>query len=208
MKVSNTRFARSVTMVRFTKKVPGKKSSVLRSGEPRKQISCASCGALIRSNMNDDVELCLFCHARMLNEKFHSLKKRSDEDRESLAASEWSLRSALLFLLISAVTLTRWHFRLCCLLSILRERTPHIWNVVELTLIIPPYEPFISACIYQLTMTLSLLVSHSALLKCNFPVQRQDLCCLDLDHSNSRIVTFSDNRNHDANAATRKPDRA
>jgi hypothetical protein len=44
---------------------------------------------VIRSNIRDEVEqLCLFCHARMLNEKFHSFKKRSDEDRERLAASE------------------------------------------------------------------------------------------------------------------------
>jgi hypothetical protein len=76
-------------MVRFTKKVPRKKISDLRSGESQKPGSCASCGALIRSNINDDVkQLCLFCHARMLSEKFHNLKKRSDEDRERLAASE------------------------------------------------------------------------------------------------------------------------
>ena len=76
-------------MVRFTRKVPKKKSSDLRSSQSQKPINCASCGALIRSNINDDVEqLCLFCHARMLNEKFHSLKKRSGEDRERLAASE------------------------------------------------------------------------------------------------------------------------
>jgi hypothetical protein len=76
-------------MVRFTRKLPRAKSGDLLSAESQKPISCASCGALIRSNINDDVEqLCLFCHARMLNEKFHSLKKRSDEDRERLAASE------------------------------------------------------------------------------------------------------------------------
>ena len=76
-------------MVRFTKKVPREKSSDLLSAESQKPVSCASCGALIRSNISDEVEqLCLFCHARMLNEKFHSLKKRSDEDRERLAASK------------------------------------------------------------------------------------------------------------------------
>jgi len=76
-------------MVRFTKKVPREKSGDLLSAKSQNPISCASCGALIKSNINDDVEqLCLFCHARMLNEKFHSLKKRSDEDRERLAASE------------------------------------------------------------------------------------------------------------------------
>jgi len=76
-------------MVRFTRKVLREKSSGLLSAESQKPISCALCGALIKSNINDDAEqLCLFCHARMLNEKFHSLKKRSDEDRERLAASE------------------------------------------------------------------------------------------------------------------------
>jgi hypothetical protein len=76
-------------MVRFTRKLPREKSGDLPAAESQKPISCASCGALIRSNISDDVEqLCLFCHARMLNEKFHSLKKRSDEDRERLAASE------------------------------------------------------------------------------------------------------------------------
>ena len=76
-------------MVRFTRKLPREKRGDLPAAESQKPISCASCGALIRSNISDDVEqLCLFCHARMLNEKFHSLKKRSDEDRERLAASE------------------------------------------------------------------------------------------------------------------------
>ena len=76
-------------MVKLSKKVLRKKGDDLRSAASQKTIKCASCGALIRSNINADAEpLCLFCQARVLNEKFHSLKKRSDEDRERLAASK------------------------------------------------------------------------------------------------------------------------
>jgi len=75
-------------MVKFSKKVSRKKSDRLRSAT-QETVNCASCGALTRPSAEADAEpLCLFCHARMLNEKFHSLKKRSDEDRERLAASK------------------------------------------------------------------------------------------------------------------------
>ena len=76
-------------MVKFSKKVPRKKRDDLRSTATQETVTCASCGALTRLSTDADAEpLCLFCHARMLNEKFHSLKKRSDEDRERLAASK------------------------------------------------------------------------------------------------------------------------
>jgi len=76
-------------MVKLSKKVLRKRGDDLRSAGSQKTIRCASCGALMRTNIDADAEpLCLFCQARVLNEKFHSLKKRSDEDREKLAASE------------------------------------------------------------------------------------------------------------------------
>jgi hypothetical protein len=54
------------------------------------EIVCSWCGALIRSASQRDVEqTCLICHARLLNEYFHNLRKRSDEKREGFrAASE------------------------------------------------------------------------------------------------------------------------
>jgi uncharacterized Zn finger protein len=76
-------------MVRFSKKVLRKKGSDLRSSEPHKTVTCSACGAVTRSSISSEADhICLICHARMLNEKFHSPKKRSDEDRERLAASE------------------------------------------------------------------------------------------------------------------------
>lgn len=51
--------------------------------------SCVSCGAPVRlTTQADGEQLCLICQARSLNDKFHSLRKRSDEDRARLAASE------------------------------------------------------------------------------------------------------------------------
>ena len=74
-------------MVKLGKKVLGKRNGV--RGESPRRVICSSCGALIRASMDGDTEqVCLICHARMLNEKFHSLRKRSDEDRDHLAASE------------------------------------------------------------------------------------------------------------------------
>ena len=77
-------------MVKFSKKELRKRASDLRTvSEATEPPMCSICGVLIRSSTHADVEqICLICHARMLNEKFHSLKKRSDEDRERLAASE------------------------------------------------------------------------------------------------------------------------
>ena len=76
-------------MVRFSKKVLRKKGSDLGSSESDKRVICSSCGAVIGSSLSSEAaQICLICHARMLNEKFHSPKKRSDEDRKRLAASE------------------------------------------------------------------------------------------------------------------------
>ena len=48
------------------------------------EVVCSWCGALIRSNAVDDEEqMCLICHARMLNDYFQRLRKVSDERRTS-----------------------------------------------------------------------------------------------------------------------------
>jgi len=75
-------------MERFSKKVTRKSGSNLGSGESDEGIICSSCGVGIRSSTSSEDQICLICHARILNEKFHSPKKRSDEDRERFAASE------------------------------------------------------------------------------------------------------------------------
>lgn len=76
-------------MVKANNKVVRKSSNDLRSSDSQKEVRCASCGVLIGLSTHAEVgQLCLICHARMLNEKLHILKKRSDEDRERLVASE------------------------------------------------------------------------------------------------------------------------
>lgn len=47
-------------------------------------VVCSWCGAVIRSNAGTDEEqMCLICHARMLNDYFQRLRKVSDERRTS-----------------------------------------------------------------------------------------------------------------------------
>ena len=47
-------------------------------------VVCSWCGAVIRSNAgNDEEQMCLICHARMLNDYFQRLRKGSDERRTS-----------------------------------------------------------------------------------------------------------------------------
>ena len=54
------------------------------------RVVCSCCGAFIRSSTRENEEqMCLICHARMLNEYFQNLKRRSDEKRDtSRVASE------------------------------------------------------------------------------------------------------------------------
>jgi hypothetical protein len=47
-------------------------------------VVCSWCGAVIRSNAEETEEqMCLICHARMLNDYFQKVKKVSDERRAS-----------------------------------------------------------------------------------------------------------------------------
>ena len=47
-------------------------------------VVCSWCGAVIRSNADaDEEQMCLICHARMLNDYFQRLRKVSDERRTS-----------------------------------------------------------------------------------------------------------------------------
>jgi hypothetical protein len=44
-------------------------------------VTCSWCGALIRTNAAADAEqMCLICHARMLNDYFHRVKKLDGGD--------------------------------------------------------------------------------------------------------------------------------
>ena len=46
------------------------------------EVVCSWCGALIRANADaNEEQMCLICHARMLNDYFQKLRKVSDERR-------------------------------------------------------------------------------------------------------------------------------
>jgi hypothetical protein len=65
--------------VNLSKNVRQKKAKDPRAAASQFEVVCSSCGAPIRSASNTDAEqMCLICHARMLNEYFHNLRKRSD----------------------------------------------------------------------------------------------------------------------------------
>ena len=49
---------------------------------PGQQVICTWCGTVIRSNAEENEEqMCLICHARMLNDYFQRVKRVSDERR-------------------------------------------------------------------------------------------------------------------------------
>jgi hypothetical protein len=51
---------------------------------PNQNVVCSWCGAVIRSNAEETEEqMCLICHARMLNDYFQKVKRVSDERRAS-----------------------------------------------------------------------------------------------------------------------------
>jgi len=50
-------------------------------------VFCSSCGALIRSSATADSEqMCLICHARMLNDYFQELRRRGDSVQPNSAS--------------------------------------------------------------------------------------------------------------------------
>jgi hypothetical protein len=50
-------------------------------------VFCSSCGALFRSSATADSEqVCLICHARMLNDYFQELRRRGDSIQPNSAA--------------------------------------------------------------------------------------------------------------------------
>ncbi|HEX5965804.1 MAG TPA: hypothetical protein VFY51_07720 [Pyrinomonadaceae bacterium] len=56
----------------------------LKSARPNHNVVCTWCGAIIRSNADQNEEqMCLICHARMLNDYFQKIKRVSDERRAS-----------------------------------------------------------------------------------------------------------------------------
>ena len=56
----------------------------LNNARPKQNVVCTWCGAVIRSNAEETEEqMCLICHARMLNDYFQKLRRVSDERRAS-----------------------------------------------------------------------------------------------------------------------------
>lgn len=56
----------------------------LNNARPNHQVVCSWCRAVIRSNAEENEEqMCLICHARMLNDYFQKVKRVSDERRAS-----------------------------------------------------------------------------------------------------------------------------
>lgn len=54
------------------------------NARPNHRVVCSWCGAVIRSNAEENEEqMCLICHARMLNDYFQKVKRVSDERRAS-----------------------------------------------------------------------------------------------------------------------------
>ena len=44
-------------------------------------VACSACGALIRANADANAEqMCLICHARLLNDYFHRIKELDGGD--------------------------------------------------------------------------------------------------------------------------------
>ena len=56
----------------------------LNNARSNHHVVCSWCGAIIRSNAQENEEqMCLICHARMLNDYFQKMKRVSDERRAS-----------------------------------------------------------------------------------------------------------------------------
>ena len=60
------------------------------SVEPECEVVCSHCGTLMRfASVTADSQLCVICHARLLNQYFYNVRKRSDGKRNTPhAASE------------------------------------------------------------------------------------------------------------------------
>jgi hypothetical protein len=57
-------------------------SNLLRTTPGNFNVTCSWCGALIRANTDANAEqMCLICHARMLNDFFYRLKKADGGER-------------------------------------------------------------------------------------------------------------------------------
>jgi acetyl-CoA carboxylase beta subunit len=59
-------------------------NQTLNNARPNRNVVCTWCGAVIRSNaVETEEQMCLICHARMLNDYFQKVKRVSDERRAS-----------------------------------------------------------------------------------------------------------------------------
>jgi len=61
----------------LSKRIYPRNSNLERSKQPVFNIICSWCGALIRTaNMELPEQMCLICHARMLNDYFQRINKK------------------------------------------------------------------------------------------------------------------------------------
>jgi hypothetical protein len=65
--------------VKLSKNIRQKKAKSLGGAASSElEVVCSWCGALIRSSSQADVEqMCLICHARMLNDYFQELRRQT-----------------------------------------------------------------------------------------------------------------------------------
>jgi hypothetical protein len=71
----------------MSKKVREKKDKHMDGTQPSGfAVICSWCNVVMRSNARDDAEqMCLICHARMLNEYFQTLEKEATRNGGHLA---------------------------------------------------------------------------------------------------------------------------
>ena len=75
---------KSVRKVNVSKNILYKKDDPVSKSRTGFQVVCSWCGEVIRSKASaDEEQMCLICHARMLNNYLQDLRKRSDEKRET-----------------------------------------------------------------------------------------------------------------------------
>ena len=79
---------KSVRKVNVSNKIFYKKGDLVSKSRTEFQVVCSWCGGLIRGNASaDEEQMCLICHARMLNNYLRDLRKRSDEKRRRLGVA-------------------------------------------------------------------------------------------------------------------------
>jgi hypothetical protein len=66
----------------LSKRINSQNDSQKNAKPPVYDVNCSWCGALIRStNIELPEQMCLICHARMLNDYFQQLNKKAADER-------------------------------------------------------------------------------------------------------------------------------